>query len=291
MLFAAVSWSFLAALPAAAAVNDVFPTDYAAANPGTWNLSTYAYDRGQEGPYKAGNPVGGVKLHSRIGALRLSRSSEVAGMTVAPMVALSGVVAHANQPLAPSFQRRGSGFGDFRFGATAWLVNDRPNRRWIGLTGSALVPTGTYNPRNSFNAGENRWRWVAMAGWVEGIGERLTIDLSQELAWYGRNDHYIGNNKLTQDMTWAVTGYLRWKAEDNLQLFTGGQINGGGVTRVNGVRQNNPAEYSRLYLGGIYSVDTKTHLNLRFGRDLAFENGLKTRHELTLRLITLFGGD
>ncbi len=289
-LFAATVLSLFAAMPAEAAVNDVFPADYAGLLvPGTWNFTSYAYDRSLQGPYRAGQPAADVKVRSRIGALRLSRAFDVAGTTVAPLVVVSGADVDSNRRLAPFPYSRGSGFGDLRFGGTVWLLNDRANRRGIGLSGLAAAPTGTYDSRSALNAGENRWRWVATAGWVEGIGERLTVDLFPELAWYGRNDAYAGNNRLSQDMTWAVTGYLRWRAEDRLQLFVGGQLNGGGATRINGVDQNNPAESSRLYIGGMYNLTPSTAVNVRFGRDLAVENGLKMRHDLALRLVVLFG--
>src|SRR5690349_8469208 len=47
----ATLWLLVVA-PARAAVNDIFPLDGMAAAPGTWNLTSYLYSRGQDGVYR-----------------------------------------------------------------------------------------------------------------------------------------------------------------------------------------------------------------------------------------------
>jgi hypothetical protein len=73
-----------------------------------------------------------------------------------------------------------------------------------------------------------------------------------------------------------------------LQVYAGSQVNGGGVTRINEVSQDNPARYTRIYIGGAAPLDPITQVNLRLGRDLTVRNGLKTEYDLVLRLIKLF---
>ena len=274
---------------AQAAVNEVFPADYFAPDPGTITLTGYAFHRQLGGPYKNGHEIGDWDFSSDSATLRITSAVKLGGYTVAPILVLSGVHNRVNGSLPGGDTRAVSaGLADPRLGATLWLLNLRQENHYLAVTGMVLPPLGSYHAEDLFNLGENRWRGVAMLGWQRGWTAQWLTELAAEAAWYGDNDDYVGNNRLAQAPSFALTGYLRYKFTPAFHGFLGMQLNTGGATEINGLDQHNPPRNQRLMAGVFYNLGSGLNLNLRYGRDLSVDNGLRTDHELALRLVKTF---
>jgi hypothetical protein len=275
--------------PAAqAAVNDVFPGDYTTLPEGFATVTGYGYARRSEGPYAGGARQLDGQLDIRIAALRVTYFTKVAGMTFSPMVVMGWAGIDASPAVSAALGPDARGMIDLRLGGTLWLVENQETREYLGITGTVILPTGSYDSSRVFNIGDNRSTFVVSGGWVKPFGARTSLEISPEIAFYTDNKSYLGANRLSQDASYAVTGILRYQATTAAQVFTSLQINRGGATSINGVGQNNSASYTKLSIGGNYLTQDRQQWTLRYSRDLQFENGFKTLHELTLRYLVFF---
>lgn len=277
-------------VPASAAVNDVFPTDYIAMKDGTLNTTFYLGHREQQGPYVKGHKVLNGSIDTDLAALRLSYHMNVGERyTFAPVAVMSW----ANSQSGPSLLSRAigdesKGMTDLRLGGSFWFHRDFDKRQYAAVSLFAALPTGHYDERQILNAGENRWKWIMSGGLMFPIGNRLVIDLSPEIAWYGDNNDYLGKYRLEQDVSYALTGYLRYRITPDFQLVTGAQINRGGATAIDGKDLNNAPENTRLSLGVLFFTPGRDQWQVRYSHDSSTEYGFKTINELIVRLTTQF---
>lgn len=273
-----------------AAVNDVLPADFFPLATGTTTFALYAYDRQFSGPYSRGTKLLDGELSSEIIALRAGHFIEVAGMPVSLVTVLpwsQNTISPA--PLAAAMGEKARGLGDLRFGATGWLVANRESGEYLGINGLLFVPTGDYNNRQVLNVGENRYKFTANGGWIKPLGKGFIFELLPEIAWFGDNTDYAGSRTLSQKTAYAITSYLRYRANQNWQFHLGGQVNRGGETRINNVDQNNAPNNSRLMLGTTYLTDDKSHQWIfRVARDAEVKNGFKTGNEFMVRYLKMF---
>jgi hypothetical protein len=273
-----------------AAVNDVFPGDYAALAVGDIGVAAYAYDRKAGGPFRNGNRTADNHLDSQVFALRFTRTFDVGGTKVSPVLVLSSARASiAPAALAQALAPERDGVGDLRLGATAWLIDDLVSGHWLGISGMVIGPTGTYHPAQPLNVGENRWRYILSGGWVRSVISRdLLFELSPEFVRYGDNDEYLTTRTRSQKSTLAWTGYLRYRFTPALHGHLGWQENRGGVTSVNGVSQNDVANNTRAMAGATLFLPDGHQLILRVAKELKIDNGYRQDKELALRWLKIF---
>lgn len=277
------------AMPAQAAVNDIFPGDFAALPEGADAVTLYFYHREFDGLYARGEKRAPGTVRSDVAALRWVRYGRLGGFKVAPIAVLPASVSRVEDgPLRPALGARAEGFGDLRLGASLWLIDRPESGDFLGVTAMLMPPTGAYRSGQVLNAGENRWKATLNLGWVGKPAPGWTFDVSPEIVWHGSNEDYAGGRHLDQRPAWALTGYLRYHPRPALQLFAGAQANGGGETRIGGIPQDNEARNTRQYLGAAWSPAPGNQLAIRYGRDSAIRNGLLNRHELSLRLVRVF---
>ena len=275
---------------ARAALNDVFPADFTALAAGKGTAVFYLYDRQQDANWVNGRQVGDLHVGSTIVAARFTRYYNLGGWKVAPVMVLSaGEISLSGNSVPARVERERFGWGDLRFGTTAWFIDDPDNRHFLALNLALIVPSGQYSKHEIANSGENRYRSALTLGWIRGLTENLTLDLTPELAWYGSNDEgFPGQTKSKQSHTVSLTSYLRYRFSPDWQGFVGGQVNEGGAMTVNGVNQDNPIRGRQLFAGGRYVVNKNNAINLRWATDNAVENGLKTSHEVALRWVNVY---
>ena len=277
-------------IPVSAAVNDVFPTDYIALKDGTLNTALYLGHRRQQGPYVNGHKVFDGSINSSLAAIRLSYHMDIGkNYTFAPVAVMSW----ADTSSGPALLSRAigdetKGLTDLRLGGTFWFHRNFDRREYAAVSLFAALPTGHYDERQILNPGENRWKWILSGGLMLPIGNRLVVDLSPEIAWYGDNNDYLVRHRLEQDTSYALTGYLRYKITPDFQLVTGAQINRGGATAIDGINQNNAPENTRLSLGILYLTPSRDQWQLRYSHDSGTEYGFKTTNEVILRLTSQF---
>lgn len=278
------------ALPAAAAVNDILPTDYAALQEGTTNLSLYALNQRLSGPWRDGRLSTNGQLDLRLLALRLSRSFSVGEngqYALAPVLVLPWADGEASG-LPPVFGKQASGQGDLRVGLTFWHHVDRVNREYGTVSVFVGLPTGDYDPTRVLNVGENRTRVVLSAGWLTQLGPRWVADVATEVAAYGDNRAYLGSRVLSQDVSYAATGWLRYRVTPALHWMGGAQVNRGGASYVNGTLSTGAPDNTRLSTGLLLFTADQQQWILRYSRDATVRNGFRMEDEVTLRYSVSF---
>lgn len=281
----------LAALPAAAAVNDVLPTDYVALPGGITNLSVYALHQRLAGPWRNGQPASNGELDVNLFALRLSRPfpvGEHGQYALAPVLVLPWADGESSGALPAVFGKRASGQGDLRVGLSFWHHIDRANREYSAVSAFVSLPTGDYNSSQILNAGENRTRLVLSGGWLRQLGKHWVTDIVPEVAFYGDNRAYLGNRVLSQNVSYALTGWLRYRITPTLQWMGGAQVNRGGASYTNGTLSTGAPNNTRLSTGLLLFTAEQQQWILRYSRDVATDNGFRLENEFTLRYSVSF---
>jgi len=280
----------LASTAAHGAVNDIFPSDYVALKDGTLNGTYYLSHRRQEGPIRDGKRLFDGAIDTDLAAIRMSYHMDVGtSSTFAPLVVLSWADSDASSGrLSRIIGDEATGMADLRVGGSFWFHRDREKREFLGVSLVAMLPTGHYNDKRVINIGENRWKWVLGGGMIWPLGEKWIVDISPEVAWYGDNDDYAGNRKLEQDVSYALTSYLRYRITPQFHLYAGLQFNRGGETAINGVDQDNAPDNQRTSFGLLYLTPGRDQWQLRYSRDSSIDNGFKTEDEIALRYSVLF---
>ncbi len=286
-------WKFaslaLATLPAGAgaAVSDVYPTDFVALKEGVTNVTLYTAHQQGEGPYRNGS----LQLKGEVGltgaALRVSRLYEFGDerrYALAPVIVLPWSEATPNAAAARVVGNEVQGMGDLRLGTSFWFVIDRPNREYAAVTFFAILPTGQYDGRQALNIGENRYRYTLAGGWMRPLGERWVMDLAPEIAFYGANTDYPVRRVMRQDISYALTGYLRYRFTPAFQWMVGAQFNRGGATTVNGAALSGAPNNTRLSTGLLLMATPEQQWQLRVSRDVDSDNGFRLGTEVALRL-------
>ncbi len=280
----------LALLPGcvSAAVNDIFPTDFVALPSGMTNASVYLMNQNASGPYKDGRRLLNGEVTLNLVALRLAKvfaAGDQGQYAFGPVAVLSYGDFSPNPTLSSalgSAGNGGAGTGDLRLGGSFWFRADRANREFGAINFGVILPTGTYDNTQFFNTGENRMKYVLQAGWMTQLGKKWVMDIAPEIALYGDNDRYRGNRKLTQDVSYALTTYLRYRVNEKFQLMSGAVINRGGATQINGVDQGAPNN-TRLSAGVMMFTGGFSHLQLRYSRDVAIDSGFRADGDFALR--------
>ena len=131
-------------------------------------------------------------------------------------------------------------------------------------------------------------RYIVSAGWMQPIGGKWLIDISPEIAVYGEDDRYMGTYVRTQDTSYALTTYLRYRQSDVWQFYGGAQINRGGATQVGGIELTGAPNNTRMYLGSMLFTSPKQQWQLRYSRDVQIDNGMRSEGEISLRYLVSF---
>jgi hypothetical protein len=276
------------AAAANAAVTDIYPTDFVALPNGSVNVTIYGAQQKITGPYANGVArAGDASAHQVV--LRASRvfaAGDNQQYAWAPVLVLGYADIHTNPTLCRLLgSSNASGMADLRVGNAFWFHIDRPNRTYGLVALFASLPTGEHNASSALNVGENRTRYVLSAGWMQPIVGKWLVDISPEIAMYGDDNRYRGTSIRTQDTSYALTSYLRYRQSDIVQFYGGAQINRGGATQVGGVQTIGAPDNTRLYLGGIWFTSPKQQWQLRYSKDVQIENGLRSAGEISLRYL------
>lgn len=273
-----------------AAVNDALPADYFPPEVGTSTFAVYAVNRQTVGPYKNGLKLIDGTVNTQISVVRVAHIVSLAGHPVA----LMGVLPWSQNSLGPAplekaLGHEASGLADVRIGATGWLINNRDSGKYLGITGLVFFPTGAYTANQVLNVGENRHKFTFNVGWIQPLSSSFVLEVLPEIAWFGDNSNYLGGQTLSQSPAYALTSYLRFRANPSWQFHLGAQVNRGGETRINGIDQNNPPDNNRIMAGTTYLTDDKkSQWILRIAKDTNIKNGFATESEIMLRYLKPF---
>ena len=281
----------LTSAAASEAVKDIYPTDFIALPNGSVNVTIYSTHQKVRGPYTDGvRTVAGEASINQF-ALRASRVFAVGSnqqYAWAPVAVLTYADVNTNTALDTRRASDISGIGDLRLGNAFWFHIDRQNRTYGLVSLFVSLPTADYNTSRTLNVAENRMRYVLSAGWMQPIGGKWLIDISPEVAVYGEDDRYLGTRIRTQDTSYALTTYLRYRQSDVWQFYGGAQINRGGATQVGGTEITGAPNNTRMYVGSMLFTSPKQQWQLRYSRDVQIDNGLRSEGEISLRYLVSF---
>ncbi|QLF93940.1 transporter [Pseudomonas sp. ABC1] len=286
---AVAALTLLPALWQTAQALDVDAGEYTAALPaGSSMLLLYlqhaerrsVYADGHKQPLRAG-------LDSEIGILRGAHYFEVGGYTLntqflLPFGRMEGQRDHKALGEA-------SGIGDLILASSLWLVNDPERNRYWGITPYLYLPTGRYDRDDALNLGENRWKLNLQSGYVTGLSERLSLDLTGDVTLFGKNDDFTGQGlTLRQKPLWQAQSYLRYQVTPALSLHVGASRLWGGESRVEGRGQDDRPDTSKYLVGASYWLSPAVQVLANYGQDIAVENGFKENQRFNLRLLWAF---
>lgn len=272
----------------AALAIDIDAGDYTALPAGT-NLAMayyqYAtrdalYSDGDKAPIDAG-------LDSHIGILRGVHFTDIGGYTVDPQFLLPVGKLEGKNDTASLGDARG--IGDLTLAATVWLVNEPKSNTYFGITPFVYIPVGSYDQKDALNLGENRWRYALQAGYITGLTPRISLDLTGDVTFYGRNDELgAAKSTLKQDPSYQLQGFLRYHMSPEWDIRTGISHTFGGETEIDGMDQDNKLASTKMTIGTAWFVTPGLQLLANYGRDLSVENGFKEQHRLNLRILKAF---
>lgn len=275
-----------ATLPAHAV--DVDAGDYTALPDGTNLAMVYyqyatrdtAYSNGSSQPGRPG-------LDSHVGILRGVHFMNIGGYTVDPQFLLPFGRMETSKDM--SAVDNADGVGDLILAATVWLLNDKEQGRYFGITPFLYAPTGSYDHNDALNLGENRWKFALQAGYITPIVDKWLLDVTADVTLFGNNDKFGANrDTMKQEAMFQLQSFVRYQIDPTLDLRVGLSQTFGGETKVAGVKQDDEGEVTKMSVGTAWSFAPGMQLLATYGQDLRVENGLKEKHRLNLRFLKAF---
>ena len=231
------------------------------------------YSRGVGGLlFDASLPVEDGHVDAHMSTLSVGGTLGVFGRTTQLLAVTPYVAAHLTGKLAgnPEYRYR-SGLADttLRFsinlrGAPAMKRSDfaryRP-RTILGVSLTATIPAGQYDPALRINIGTNRWGFKPEIGLSRSL-EKWIIEGAFGVWLYSRNGSYLGRLEQTQSPLWSSQAHLvriwnrrMWLAFD-FTYFAGGKMMV--ENRVTSTYQSNTR------IGGTYGFLLSPRQALRF---------------------------
>ncbi|WP_205244878.1 transporter [Comamonas sp. Tr-654] len=272
--------------PAAHAI-DIDAGDFEVAPAGTNLMLVYYQHAVRKDAYAHGERVPGEpRLRSDIGILRAVHYMKLGPYIVAPQVLLPFGKLDAGADIAALGSQ--SGVGDLILAAPVWF-NQPGAKGQFSIAPYLIAPTGQYGNSKPLSLGENRWKFVLQAGYVQSLTDKLSLDLVADVQWNGRNDDYgVASQVRKQSALYNLQSLLRYKFAPGADLRIGLQRISGGENRVDGSRQLDRQSTTRLQLGGSYFFSPTQQVTVTYGRDLSVENGFKEAHRVNLRFLQVF---
>jgi len=148
------------------------------------------------------------------------------------------------------------GFADFRarFGVNlvgqamtpAEFARRKPSTT-LGISVTAIVPTGTYDRTQLLNPGSNRWTFKPEIGFEQPLGKWFA-DLSAGAWFFGENTDYLDGQVLRQAPLDIFQFHAGYTFRQNQWLAFDANYYSGGATSVNGAASINSLDNSRYGL-------------------------------------------
>lgn len=168
------------------------------------------------------------------------------GITIDPQIFIVYGSAN-NAKLGGQSLSSSSGLGDTIIASTFWFINDDEDQRYFGITPFLYLPTGTYKDGQAINLGENRYKGVLQAGYVEHFGDWI-VDGIVDTTFYGNNDDAGADGKQTlrQENSYQAQAWLRYKLTPEWNIGGGWSGTWGGEQKVAGDDNGQGTEVQQL---------------------------------------------
>jgi len=254
-----------AAAPSRAHAQDLEPRAYANTPVGmNFVLLGYAYSEGGV-TVDPSVPLTNADIHIHSTFLGYARSLDLWGLSgkvaaVLPHAWLSGTADFMGQPR----EREVSGFGDPKlqlsvnlYGAPALSLKEFADYKQDLIVGASLtvqLPLGQYDSDKLVNIGTNRWAVKPEVGISKAWGP-LILELIGGVILYTDNDGFLGGRTREQDPLYSVQAHVIYSFPFGIWVALDGTYYTGGRTTVDGVRNDDRQENTRLGATVAFPVD------------------------------------
>ncbi|QTN42180.1 transporter [Marinobacter salsuginis] len=227
-------------------------------------------------------------LDTTIGLARFVHYMDIAGVIVDPQIIVPFGKVELKEPFGPLQPTSETGVGDPIIGATAWVLNNPDDQRWVGLSAFASVPVGQYNKdKGPVNIGENRWKGIFQAAYVQHVSNNVVLDLIAEYSVYGDNDDFLGF-KREQDDAQSLQGHLRYLLSKQSHVALSYYHSFGGETTLGGQEQDDRLNTNRWLATYATFIEPTVQLQVQAGQDISVENGFKEDARVNFRVLKVF---
>ena len=198
-------------------------------------------------------------------------------------------------------QRLGNanGVGDPVASIGYFLINEPEKKTFHTFAPYLTIPIGSYDRNKPLNLGGNRWIYNFQGDLTQGIGDKFTVDVSAGWTWYGDNTKAgNGNQKLTQDPSYELYGWLAYDVSDTVRHAFPGASNAkvalgymgifGGEQKLNGISNGQKARQDQLRATYMMNFSPTTQGLIEVTHDIHVEGQFKQNFGLLLRLVTAF---
>ncbi len=222
-------------------------------NPGAYTVSpvganfigaTYQFSSGDV-DFDPSVPI--EQAHSRLNMLALSygRALDVGGRSGTFLVVLPVMGGKQHGVVLGQFleaQRRGIADVQVRmgvnlYGAPAMTRQElarAPRRTTFGVSLTASIPLGQYDPAKLINLGTNRWGFKPEAGFTHNTGRAWLFEVYAGVWLFTSNHDYFGGKVRTQRPIGSAQFHVRYTFRPGLWLSANSNFYSGGRTTVDG---------------------------------------------------------
>jgi hypothetical protein len=204
-------------------------------------------------PIDTALPIDGLSLNANLYIARFARSFALDGRNSAVQILQPYADVEASFDNAQYFSgtKRNGGRGDTQlifahnfFGGPALTAQEfaswKPETFLSGAV-TLITPTGDYDKKRIINIGANRWVTKPELAFGTPIGPTW-LEVNTYVSLFGKNDDYIGDNKLEQKPLYAVETHYSYTLNRALWVGLDATYNTGGETKINGTDQDNKQE-------------------------------------------------
>ncbi len=162
-------------------------------------------------------------------------------------------------------------FGINFYGSPALSREQFPKYKQGTIVGASLVtsiPTGQYFPEKLINLGSNRWGFKPEVGISSSLGKTF-IEAYAGIWLYTNNSKYLETNTLSQNPLYSFQFHASYIFKNFMWVAANFAYSNGGQTSLNGVKNNDYQNNSRI--GLTYSTPLSRQLSTKLQYHIAAE--------------------
>lgn len=162
-------------------------------------------------------------------------------------------------------------FGINFYGSPALSPQNFPKYKQGRIIGASLVtsiPTGQYYSDKLINLGSNRWGFKPEIGISNSLGNAF-LEAYAGVWLYTNNNEYLGNNSLSQNPLYSFQFHASYLFKNYMWVALNFAYSNGGQTSLNGVKNNDYQNNSRI--GLTYSTPISKQLSAKLQYHIAAE--------------------
>jgi hypothetical protein len=141
----------------------------------------------------------------------------------------------------------------------------------VGVSLTAVVPTGQYDPRRLINLGSNRWSFKPEVGLSKPVGRRWTFEVAGGVWLFTENNNFFAGSRREQRPLASLQAHAIYTLRQRMWVALDGTFYSGGRTVLDGVKKDDSQSNSRL--GGTFSYPFGKRHSLK----VVFGSGLTAR--------------